>query len=113
MVVEGGNILATGSYGAAGILGPASLPPPDSTGAFIAEIDGSSGAVVGAKGYGLSQYPNSASGIVGITSAAGLGASGSLLLLSYTSQLDLGPPIGVLRATATTSSASCLARIAP
>ena len=113
MVVEGGNILATGSYGAAGILGPASLPPPDSTGAFIAEIDGSSGAVVGAKGYGLSQYPNSASGIVGITSAAGLGASGSLLLLSYTSQLDLGPPIGVLRATATTSSASCLASIAP
>jgi hypothetical protein len=113
MAADGGHILATGSYGAAGILGPDSLPTPDSIGAFIAQIDGSNGAVVAAKGYGFSQYPNSGAGVVAITGAAGPGETGSLLLLSYTSQLDLGLPIGVLRAAATTSSASCLARIAP
>jgi hypothetical protein len=83
------------------------------TGAFIAEIDGSNGAVVAAKGYGSSQYLNSGAGVVAITGAAGSSETGSVLLLSYASQVDLGPPIGVLRATATASTASCLARIAP
>ena len=113
MAADGGHILATGSYSAAGNLGSASLSPPLKTGAFIAEIDGSNGAVVAAKGYGSSQYLNSGAGVVAITGAAGSDENGSLLLLSYASQLDLGPPIGVLRATATASTASCLARIAP
>ncbi len=112
MTADGGHILATGSYGAACTLGAISLPTPDSIGAFIAQIDGSNGAVIGAKGYGLSQYPNSAFGIIGITSAAEPDQSDSLLLVSYTSKLDLGPPIGVLQPASTSSSASCLARIA-
>jgi archaellum component FlaF (FlaF/FlaG flagellin family) len=113
MAADGGHVLATGSYRAAGSLGPVSLPPPDATGAFVAQIDGSSGAVVAAKGYGLSQYPNNAVGVVGIAGAAGTDQSGSLLLLSYQSKLDLGAPIGVVQPSSTSSSASCLARIAP
>ena len=121
MAADGGHILVAGSYGAACgaacSMGAISLPTPQFTGpaaAFIAQVDSSNGAVAGAKGYAMAQSTNSAAGLVGLTGTGGPDQGGSLLLLSYTSKLDLGPPVvGVLQATSTSNSASCLARIAP
>jgi len=120
MAADGGHILVAGSYGAACgaacSMGAISLPTPQFTGpaaAFIAQVDSSNGAVAGAKGYAMAQSTNSAAGLVRTHWDGGPDQGGSLLLLSYTSKLDLGPPVvGVLQATSTSNSASCLARIA-
>ncbi len=114
MTTVGGHVLLAGSYGvgcgAACALGAIPLPLPLDGGAFVAQVDGSSGAVVGAKGFGGAKYTNSAAGIVGLT---GTDQSGSLVLLSYSTQLDLGAPIGILQTASTATSASCLARLGP
>jgi len=117
MTLGGGHVLLAGSYdvgcGTDCALGAIPLPLPLEGGAFVAQVDGSTGAVVGAKGFGGPQYTNSAAGIVGLTGAAATDQSGSLLLLSYSSQLDLGPPIGILQPDSTSTSATCLARLGP
>ncbi len=119
---EGGVILVTGTYGpacTACTLGAIPLSVPGTGGAFIAQIDPGTGAVKGAKGFGMSGYGNSGAGVVGLDLSTGA-SQGSLLLLTFTSAIDLGLPVGVVHGGGADGGASggagvqsCLARIGP
>jgi hypothetical protein len=133
MTESGGHILVSGSYDTACTLGAIPLPAPSlGGGGFVAELDGSDGAVFAAKGFVDPKDPSNAdavvntAGIVGLSGAGGTAQDGSLLLLTYTSKLDLGPPIGVLQTEvqatsggvsgtvgSVTTVGSCLATLGP
>ena len=112
---EGGNILLVGNYSGAYTLGTTSLPRPSSLGAFVARLDGATGAVMDARGYGDpgAANANRGEGIAGLVDGDGNGANGSVLLLSFTGALDLGPPVGALQTLSAGSSDSALVKLAP
>ena len=121
---EGGHLLVSGSYGPSCTncaIGAFALATPGASGGFIAQIDANSGAVVAAKGFGIPLKTNGAAGAIGLDQAiSGNSLTGSIVLLTFSSQIDLGPPIGVLTssvpdggASTHNSDFSCLARIGP
>ncbi len=119
---EGGHLLVSGSYGpscTSCAIGAVALATPGASGGFIAQIDASSGAVVAAKGFGTPLKTNGAAGVIGLDQSTG-NLTGSILLLTFSSQLDLGPPIGVVTysvpdggATDPSNDLSCFARLGP
>ncbi len=119
---EGGHLLVSGSYGpscTSCAIGAVPLATPGASGGFIAQIDASSGAVVAAKGFGTPLKTNGAAGVIGLDQVTG-NLTGSIIVLTFSSQIDLGPPIGVVTysvpdggATDHGNDFSCFARIGP
>jgi hypothetical protein len=107
-----GGLILTGGYASAFTLGTTALPDPNlGEATFVVQLD-SNGEVLAAKGFGLaSAYHNEPVGVVGLMGASGDELGGSLLLMSFTKSLDLGPPVGLV----STSSAStiCASTLAP
>jgi hypothetical protein len=116
MTDAGGNILLAGNYGAAYTLAATPMPKPSTLmAAFVAQLEGSSGHILAARGYGDPEVRNGsqAVGIVGRTDAVGSEADSSLLLLGFSGQLNFGEPVGVLQSVGTTTWDSSLTKHAP
>jgi hypothetical protein len=124
---QSGHLVVAGNYGpvcSACELGAIPLPQPGGGAAFLAHVDPSAtgkGAVVAARGYGIPQHTNTAFGAVPLDASGGDGLDGGLLLLlSFSSYVDLGKPLGVVHvippdggSAVLTTNQSCLARIGP
>jgi hypothetical protein len=117
MTDAGGNILIAGNYVAAYTLATTPMPKPSiAQAAFVAQLAGSSGAILAARGYGDPEVGNEslAVGIVGRTDAVGSEADSSLLLLNFAGQLNFGAPVGVLQLSVGAATwGSSLTRHAP
>ena len=116
MTEAGGNILLVGDYDQAYTLGTTPLPLPSGLGAaFVARLDGASGRVKDARGYGdpADTNANRAVAMVGLDDAQGNGANGSILLLNFTGALDFGPPVGALQSVSISSYDSAIVKLAP
>jgi hypothetical protein len=112
LVAMSGRILVSGTYRQGCTLGGIPFPPPFPLGnAFLAQIDAGSGNSIAAKGFANSAHPSSMVGIVDLPSDSPLDPNGSVSLFTYSSNIDLGNAVGVLSSTST--SASCLAALAP
>lgn len=115
MAEAGDRIQLAGSYLASCVMGPAVLPEPHpSGGAFVAHLDAQTGAVVAARGYGYPLAGNGGLGVAVRTEAVGDEQNTSLVLFTFSGQMDLGSPLGVVTGTSATGSAtsSCLAKLA-
>jgi hypothetical protein len=107
-----GVIVVSGTYVTACTFGSVPFAPPYRTGnAFLAQLDASSGNSIIAKGFADSENTNKVLGTVGLPSTSPLNPNGTLSLFVYSSNIDLGAAVGVLSSTST--SASCLAAVAP
>jgi hypothetical protein len=96
-------------------MGPAVLPEPHpSGGAFVAHLDTETGAVVAARGYGSPLAGNGGLGVAVRTEAVGVEQNSSLVLFTFSGQMDLGSPVGAVTGSSATGSAtsSCLAKLA-
>jgi hypothetical protein len=111
----GARLQIVGKYYGALSLGPVALPQPHpSGGAFVAQLDAMTGAVLAAKGYGSPSAANSATGVVVRTEAAGAERDTSLVLFSFSVEMALGSPIGVVSGSAADgTNSSCLVKLAP
>jgi hypothetical protein len=108
-----GGVLLTGNYFNACTLGTTAMPAPAiSGGTFAAQLD-SNGGVRAAKGYGDPTSGNTAAGVIGWTDGTGDEKDSSLLLISFIGKLNMGPPVGLLSASSITTSAMCVAKLAP
>ena len=107
-----GGLLLTGKYFQAFTLGKTQLSAPNtSEGAtFVAQLD-RNGDIVAAKGFPEPSSGNLPAGVIGLMGGSGNELGGSMLLISFTGNLDLGPPVGAI----STNSAStiCAATLAP
>jgi hypothetical protein len=115
MAEADGRIELAGSYLASFVMGPAALPEPHpSGGAFVAQLDTESGAVLAARGYGSPAAGNGGLGVTVRSETGGDDPNASLVLLTFSNQMDLGHPVGVVMGSSATGSAtaSCLAKLA-
>ena len=102
----------TGTYFQAFTLGTTQLSAPNtSQGAtFVAQLD-RNGDILAAKGFPEQTSGNLPAGVTGLMGGSGNELGGSLLLISFTGTLDLGPPAGLV--STSTSSTICAATLAP
>jgi hypothetical protein len=107
-----GGLLLTGTYFQAFTLGTTQLSAPNtSQGAtFVAQLD-RNGDIVAAKGFPEPSSGNLPAGVIGLMGGSGNELGGSLLLISFTGNLDLGPPVGAI--STSSASAICAATLAP
>jgi hypothetical protein len=110
------RVMLAGKYDRECMIGNVPMPSADSKGGtFVAQMDGKSGLLLAARGYGNPGNGNKAAGVIGRPNEIGDGKDGTWLLLSFYSQVDLGQPIGTLQASTTDTSiiASCVVELAP
>jgi hypothetical protein len=114
-----GKIILAGNYSVGGKLGPFSLPAPASTSAFVAQLDGTQGKILVAKGYGDPTLTagSSALGLLARPSALGVEKDTALLLTGFLGKMDFGPPLGFIDMGSQTGNASsaavALVKLAP
>lgn len=111
-----GRIAIAGAYRSAGELGHLSLPAPPSgkPAAFIAQLDGKTGIIALAKGYG-DPGSTSASNAVGVLARPGATDADkdtTLMLTSFGGQINFGSPVGVVD-SGTATQALGLLKLAP
>jgi len=107
-MAEGTNegLLLTGTYREAFALGTTKLPAPNQGATFVAQLD-RNGNILAAKGFPEPTGGNLPAGVIGLAGGSG----GSLLLISFTGNLDLGSPVGTI--STNSASAICAATLAP
>jgi hypothetical protein len=111
-MAEGANegLFLTGQYPQAFTLGTTKLPASNSQGAtFVTQLD-RNGDILAAKGFVEPTQGNLPAGVIGLMGGSGDESGGSLLLISFTGNLDLGPPVGAISSS---TSAICAATLAP
>ena len=106
-----GGLLLTGMYFQAFTLGTTQVPAPNSSqgATFVTQLD-RNGDILAAKGFVQPTQGNRPAGVIGLMGGSGDESGGSLLLISFTGNLDLGPPFGAISSSA---SAICAATLAP
>jgi hypothetical protein len=109
-----GALIVSGNYAGAFTLGNVPLPQVYQEGAFLAQLDGTTGRVLTARGYGDTDSSNLVVGVATNVSAMGEGKDTSLVLGQFTGQIDLGAPAGVLTSASQGSPRSTFgAKLAP
>jgi hypothetical protein len=106
-----GGLLLTGMYFQAFTLGTTQVPAPNSSqgATFVTQLD-RNGDILAAKGFVQPTQGNRPAGVIGLMGGSGDESGGSLLLISFIGNLDLGPPVGAISSSA---SAICAATLAP
>jgi hypothetical protein len=107
-------LIVAGKYANSIAFDKYTLPVTSKSGAFVAQVNGTTGQLIGAKGYGGATEADSLVGIV--TNLNGLGSEKdtSFFLGQFVGKIDLGLPVGVLTADpAATIPSTFVAKVVP
>lgn len=109
-----GDLLMAGRYANTLSLGPFALPMTSRSGVFLAKLDGASGSLRAARGYGGATEVDQPFGMVADLTGSGSEKDSTLLVATFSHQIDLGIPAGALSGDPKASIPSTVvAKLAP
>jgi hypothetical protein len=109
-----GAVIVAGRYANSLSLGKYALPPTTNSGAFVAQLSGATGQLLAARGYGGATEVDLILGMITNTTGTDADKDSSLFLGQFVTQIDLGSPLGALKADpAATIPSTFVAKIVP